>query len=96
MQIDPDSIVVTTKEIQTVERTITQGEEISEGFAETEGKSTTVGTIDTNTTSGWQEHSTTEGGIEPAFSEPYYQELNSDFQQSLEFATQEIAAFTNR
>ena len=65
MQIDPDSIRVTTKEVKTVERTITEGEDIATGFEETEGKSTTVGTIDTNTHSTWQEHSTTEGGIEP-------------------------------
>jgi len=64
--VDPNTIRVTTKEIHTIERTITEGEEISTGFAETEGNSTTVGTVDTNTHSTWQEHSTTEGGIEPA------------------------------
>jgi len=63
LSVEPASIVVTTKQIQTVERTITQGEEISTGFSEMKGNSTTVGTVDTNTTSGWQEHSTTEGGI---------------------------------
>ncbi len=63
--VDPATIEVTTKEIRTIERTITQGEEISTGFAETQGSSTTVGTIDTNTHSTWQENSTTEGGIEP-------------------------------
>lgn len=64
--VDPATIEVTTKEIHTIERTITQGEEISSGFAETQGNSTTVGTVDTNTHSTWQENSTTEGGIEPA------------------------------
>ncbi len=63
--VDPATIEVTTKEIRTIERTITQGEEISTGFAETQGNSTTVGTVDTNTHSTWQENSTTEGGIEP-------------------------------
>ena len=66
--VDPATIKVTTKEIRTVERTITQGEEISTGFAETTGNSTTVGTVDTNTHNTWQENSTTEGGIEPASS----------------------------
>jgi hypothetical protein len=64
--VDPATIEVMTKEIRTIERTITQGEEISTGFAETEGNSTTVGTVDTNTRNTWQENSTTEGGIEPA------------------------------
>lgn len=64
--VDPATIEVTTKEIHTIERTITQGEEISTGFAETVGNSTTVGTVDTNTHNTWQENSTTEGGIEPA------------------------------
>lgn len=63
--VDPATIRVVTREIRTSERTITQGEEISTGFAETTGSSTTVGTIDTNTHSTWQENSTTEGGIEP-------------------------------
>ncbi|MCL4826494.1 MAG: hypothetical protein KJZ95_03950 [Caldilinea sp.] len=64
--VDPATIRVVTKEIKTVERTITQGEEISTGYAETKGNSTTVGTVDTNTRSGWQEHSSSVGGIEPA------------------------------
>lgn len=64
--VDPATVKVTAKEIRTIERTITQGEEISTGFAETVGNSTTVGTVDTNTHSTWQENSTTEGGIEPA------------------------------
>ncbi|MCA9330601.1 M23 family metallopeptidase, partial [Candidatus Saccharibacteria bacterium] len=64
--VDYVTVHVVAKEIYTVERTITQGEEISTGFAETTGQSTTVGTIDTNTHSTWQENSTTEGGIEPA------------------------------
>ncbi len=66
--VDPDTLAVTAKEIRTVERTVTEGEEISTGFAETRGNSTTVGTIDTNTHSTLLEHSTTEGGIEPASS----------------------------
>jgi murein DD-endopeptidase MepM/ murein hydrolase activator NlpD len=66
--VAPDTIRVVTKEIKTFEKTITQGEEISTGFAETKGNSTTVGTIDTNTRSGWQEHSSSVGGIEPASS----------------------------
>jgi uncharacterized repeat protein (TIGR01451 family) len=65
-QVDPASIQVTTKEIKTIERTITQGEEIATGYAETDGNSTTVGTIDTNTHSTWQENSTTNGSITPA------------------------------
>ncbi len=64
--VAPETIRVVTKEIKTFEKTITQGEEISTGFAETKGNSTTVGTIDTNTRSGWQEHSSSVGGIEPA------------------------------
>ncbi|MEZ4730149.1 MAG: peptidoglycan DD-metalloendopeptidase family protein [Caldilineaceae bacterium] len=64
--VDPATIRVVTKEIRTIERTITQGEEIATGFAETKGNSTSVGTIDTNTRSGWQEHSSSVGGIEPA------------------------------
>ena len=65
LEVDPVTVKVTTKQIQTVERTITQGEEISTGFTETKGNSTTVGTVDTNTHSTWQEHSTTEGTITP-------------------------------
>ncbi len=72
LRVDPNSIVVTTKEIHTIERTITTGEDIATGFAEMDGNSTTVGTIDTNTHNTWQEHSTTEGGIEPATSASQY------------------------
>ncbi len=68
--VDPATVKVTAKEIRTIERTITQGEEISTGFAETVGASTTVGTVDTNTHSTWQENSTTEGGIEPESAAP--------------------------
>ena len=64
--VDPATIRITTKEIRTIEKTITEGTEIAEGFAETKGNSTSVGTIDTNTRSGWQEHSSSVGGIEPA------------------------------
>lgn len=66
--VDPGSIRAVAKEIKTIERTITQGEEIASGFAETKGNSTTVGTIDTNTHNTWQEHSSTTGGIEPTIS----------------------------
>ncbi len=66
LRVDPSTIRVVTKEVRTVERTISQGEQIATGFAETEGHTTTVGTIDTNTHSTWQENSTTEGGIAPA------------------------------
>lgn len=65
MAVNSSSVRVVTREIRTIERTITQGEEIATGFAETEGNATTVGTIDTNSHSTWQEQSTTEGGIEP-------------------------------
>jgi murein DD-endopeptidase MepM/ murein hydrolase activator NlpD len=65
LHVDPATVRIVTKEIRTIERTITQGEEIATGFAETDGQATTVGTIDTNTHSTWQENSTTEGGIAP-------------------------------